>query len=93
MENLLLLKKENKMLKKKNSLDNEAEEILCFLEDIKLKLEYTELCLNFESDHILIDSLIYEMMSLQKKYEYYLKLSKKKGIVINCPKILKQFTA
>ncbi len=90
MENLLLLKKEKKNIKQ---LDTEATEILHFLEDTKRKLEYAELCLNFASDETLIDSIIYEIMSLQKKYDYFLKLSKKKGIVINFPNILQKFPA
>lgn len=90
MENLLLLKKDKKHIK---NLDTEATEILYFLEDTKSKLEYAELCLNFASDETLIDSIIYEIKSLQKKYDYFLKLSKKKGIVINFPRILQKFPA
>ena len=92
MENLLLLKEKN-LLKSTNSLDSESTEIIYFLEDIKGKLEYAELCLNFVCDETLIDSIIYEIMSLQKKYDYFLKLSKKKGIVINFPQILQKFPA
>lgn len=93
MENLLMLKKGKNSLKKINCLDSEAKEIIYFLEETKVKLEYAELCLNFTSDETMIDSLIYEIMSLQKKYDYYLKLSKKKGIIINFPKVLKKFPA
>nr|WP_317358717.1 DUF2508 family protein [uncultured Tyzzerella sp.] len=93
MENLLPLKKEKNLLKSTNHLDSEATEILYFLQDTKSKLEYAELCLNFTCDDTLIDSIIYEIMSLQKKYDYFLKLSKKKGIVINFPQILQKFPA
>ncbi len=93
MENLLLLKKEKNFLKTTNALDSEATEILYFLQDTKLKLEYAELCLNFACDDTLIDSIIYEILSLQKKYDYFLKLSKQKGIVINFPQILQKFPA
>ena len=93
MENLLLLKKEKNFLKTTNALDSEATEILYFLQDTKLKLEYAELCLNFACDDTLIDSIIYEILSLQKKYDYFLKLSKQKGVVINFPQILQKFPA
>ncbi len=93
MENLLLLKKEKNSLKYTNDLDSEATEIIYFLQDIKIKLECAEVCLNFANDDTLIDSIIYEIMSLQKKYDYFLKLSKKKGIVINFPQILQKFPA
>ena len=63
MENLLLLKKEKNFLKTTNALDSEATEILYFLQDTKLKLEYAELCLNFACDDTLIDSIIYEILS------------------------------
>ncbi|MBS5793520.1 MAG: hypothetical protein ACLUCH_01590 [Lachnospirales bacterium] len=93
MENLLLLKKEKNLLKYTNDLDSEATEIIYFLQDIKIKLEYAEMCLNFANDDTLIDSIIYEIMSLQKRYDYFLKLSKKKGIVITFPQILQKFPA
>ena len=93
MENLLLLKKEKNLLKYTNDLDSEATEIIYFLQDIKIKLEYAEMCLNFANDDTLIDSIIYEIMSLQKRYDYFLKLSKKKGIVITFPHILQKFPA
>lgn len=92
MENLLSLKKEKNFLKSNNALDEEATEIISFLEDTKMRLEYAEMCLNFANDETLIDSIIYEILSLQKKYDYYLKLIKQKQVVINYPKILKKFS-
>lgn len=91
MENLLILKREKNKLKSTNSLDGEASELIQFLEETKIKLDYAEMCLNFAIDETLIDSIIYEIMSLQKKYDYFLKLCKKKGIVINFPQILSKF--
>lgn len=93
MENLLLLKKEKRISKCTNELDGESKEIIFFLKDTKLKLDYAELCLNFANDDTLIDSIIYEIKSLQKKYDYFLKLSKQKGIVVNFEQILKKFPA
>ena len=93
MENLLLIKKEKNLLKYKNNLDKESEEIMYFLKETKIKLDYAQMCLNFANDEILIDSIIYEIMSLEKKYDYFFKLCKKKGIVVNFPNILQKFPA
>ncbi len=87
MENLLLFKKP---FTKPNAIDEEVVEILSFIDDTKMKLDYAEMCLNFANDETLIDSIIYEILSLQKKYDYYLKLMKKKQIVIEYPQVLKK---
>ena len=93
MENLVLEKKEKNLLKSKNKLDKEAKEIMLLLEETKIKLDYAQMCLNFANDETLIDSIIYEIFSLEKKYDYFLKIIKKKGIVINFPNILQKFPA
>ena len=87
MENLLLFKKP---FTKPNAIDEGVVEILSFIDDTKMKLDYAEMCLNFANDETLIDSIIYEILSLQKKYDYYLKLMKKKQIVIEYPQVLKK---
>lgn len=104
MENMLFLckeksffkfnKQEEKKLNKKEKakLEAEAIEILNFLKETKEKLDYTELCLNFTSDELMIDSFIYESLSLRKKLDYYLKLSKEKGISINKLNVLKKIS-
>lgn len=93
MENVFLLLKEKKVSQKNIILDKESKEIIHFLKDTKEKLEYAELCLNFTNNELLIDSLIYEIMSLKKKFDYYLKLSKEKGIILPTQNILKKFPA
>lgn len=93
MENILL--KDKKILQKKEYafLDEESKEILFFLNDTKQKLDYAELCLDFTSDELMIDSFIYEILSLKKKLDYYLRLSKQKGICINQLNVLQKFPA
>lgn len=94
MENVLLLLKDKKISQKKEFafLDEEAKEILFFLGETKQKLDYAELCLDFTNDELMIDSFIYEILSLKKKLDYYLRLSKQKGICINQLNSLKKFS-
>lgn len=94
MENVLLQFKEKKFFLKKGTttLDDETKEILFFLNDTKQKLEYAELCLDFTNDELMIDSFIYEILALKKKLDYYLRLSKQKGICINQLNVLQKFS-
>lgn len=85
MENIFTKSKKNK------DIDLEIQEILRNIQEIKARLDYAELCLNFTSDDLLIDSIIYEIMSLQKKYAYYFRQIKKKGFVIENLDILQKF--
>ncbi len=85
MENIFIKAKKNK------NKDLEIQEILKNIQEIKMRLDYDELCLNFTSYELLIDSTIYEIMSLQKKYAYYFKKIKKKGVVIENLDILQKF--
>ena len=73
----------NKFKNKKNKKTNEINEIIKNIEQTKRELDYSQLCLEFATEHLLIDSLIYEVKSLQKKYDYYLKICKEKGISID----------
>lgn len=94
MENMELVLKDKKTFWKKETtkLDEETEEILYFLKQTKEKLDYAELCLNFTSDELMIDCFIYEILSLKKKLDYYLRLSKQKGISINKLNVLHKFS-
>lgn len=87
MDNLFLKSK------KTSKIDSETKEILDSLEDIKIRLDYAELCLNFTNNELLIDSIIYEIMSLQKKYAYFLQKVKTRGIVVSELNILQKFPA
>lgn len=79
--------------KKNRETDEETKEMLMALEEIKMKLDYAELCLDFTNDDLLIDSIIYEIMSLQKKYAYFLRKVKTRGIVVSELNILQKFPA
>lgn len=49
------------------------------IKEIKEKIKNCYDLLNYASDTDIIDSLIYEIKSLNIKYEYYLKLCKNSG--------------
>ena len=55
----------------------EGEEILSTLRRIQLQLECAQ---SDVTDESLIDSYIYEIIALQKKYEYFLRAAKKMGL-------------
>ncbi len=56
------------------------KEIIDEIENIKLQLNKTKMNFDMSTDEILIDSYIYEIISLNKKYQYFLRLAKKYGI-------------
>lgn len=65
---------------KKVKKDTETEYIINQLEAIKSKLSDAKKAFEFASDENLIESLIYEMMSLESKYRYFIQLAKEKQI-------------
>ena len=58
----------------------EGEEILSTLRRIQLQLECAQSAFEDVTDESLIDSYIYEIIALQKKYEYFLRAAKKMGL-------------
>ena len=54
----------------------EGEEILSTLRRIQLQLECAQSAFEDVTDESLIDSYIYEIIALQKKYEYFLRAAK-----------------
>ena len=60
---------------------NEKKEIISMMTKINNDLECLHKSFDFVTDEMIIDSLIYEIMSLQKRYGYYLKLCKEKGFL------------
>lgn len=52
------------------------KEIIDEIENIKLQLNKTRMNFEMCTDEILIDSYIYEIISLNKKYQYFLRLAK-----------------
>lgn len=67
----------------KQRLSEEDTEIVCILERLKRDLKDMHNNLDYITDPILIDSCIYEIMSIHMRYQYYLKLCKEKGLVAN----------
>lgn len=64
----------------RKTLISEGEEILQAIRQVQVQLECA--CSAFASvlDEALIDSYIYEILSLQKKYAYFLKKAKEMGL-------------
>ena len=65
---------------KKEGISFTESEILGEIEKIKLQLVKTKMNFDMSTDEILIDSYIYEIISLNKKYQYFLRLAKKYGV-------------
>lgn len=83
MTNDINIMKEKKisLFKPKRNTDN--EDLIKIIYDLKDELEFVHRNLNYATDIALIDSLIYEIKSLNSKYEYYIKLCKEKGLNAN----------
>lgn len=74
------------MHKRKKTTEGEA--ILSAIYAIQLELRRAQAGFQDETDEALIDSYIYEIISLHKKYEYYLRLAKELGLAAaGCAKI------
>ena len=63
---------------KKSSVSN--NKILIELAEVKNQLEHAQLLFNLQTDLDLIESCIYQIDSLEAKYNYLLKEARKKGI-------------
>ena len=63
---------------KKNSVSN--NEILMELAEVKNQLEHAQLLFNLQTDLDLIESCLYQIDSLEAKYNYLLKEARKHGI-------------
>lgn len=62
-------------------LSEEGKKIIAAIEDVKAKLDLSRMNLDLVTDDALIDSYIYEIIALNKKYEYFIKKAKDVGIV------------
>ncbi|MDD3570403.1 MAG: YaaL family protein [Lachnospiraceae bacterium] len=60
---------------------SEQEELIKHIEEINRQMKATRQNLNLVTDECLIDSYIYELTALNKRYQYYLKRAKKEGLV------------
>ena len=61
----------------KSGVSYTEREILEEIEIIKMRLEKTKMNFDMSTDEILIDSYIYEIISLNKKYQYFFKACQK----------------
>lgn len=75
----VISKKKKTLLKRE--LHKEGQEILLQIEKIKGQIELTRKNFDFATDSTLIDSYIYELISLNKKYDYFLQQAKKNGLI------------
>ena len=71
----------SKFNNKQQEVDEDNERIKNMLYTLKKELDYVHKELDYITDEILIDSFIYEIQALNKKYQYYIKLCKEKGVV------------
>lgn len=68
------------MKQKTEKLLTEGERILAAIRQVQLQLECARSSFQNATDETLIDSYIYEIIALQKKYEYFLKSAKEIGL-------------
>ena len=65
---------------KQERLMTEGQAILAAIRQIQLQMECARSSFEDATDEALIDSYIYEIIALQKKYEYLLKTAKEMGL-------------
>ena len=68
------------MKRKAENLMTEGEAILQAIRRVQLQLECARNSFQMVTDETLIDSYIYEIIALQKKYAYFLKAAKEMGL-------------
>ncbi len=68
-------------MKKDNDFKKEGREIIEAIERIKAELAVARQNFDMASDDSLIDSYIYEISSLNSRYQYYLKKAKGAGLI------------
>lgn len=69
-----------KILVGKNKIEDEDKEILTSLKEVKQNLDMVYMKFEYATDVALIDCYIYELKSLQMKYEYLMQRAKEKGL-------------
>ncbi|MBQ3567691.1 MAG: DUF2508 family protein [Anaerotignum sp.] len=77
------------MKRKTEILLTEGEAILQAIRQIQVQLECARSAFETVTDENLIDSYIYEIIALQKKYAYFLKTAREMGLTAGygCEKI------
>ncbi len=58
----------------------EGEDILFALRHVQMQLECARKSFELLTDENLIDSCIYEIISLQRKYAYFLNIARERGL-------------
>ncbi len=71
------------MLKTKDNTSSEKTRILSEIEQVSDQIAKNEQLFNLTTDDLLIESLIYEQISLKHRYAHLIKTAKEKGITIN----------
>lgn len=66
---------------RKKELQDEGEKIISSIREIQMQLLSVRSAFANVTDEALIDSYIYEIIALHKKYEYFLKEAKALGLV------------
>ncbi len=61
-------------------VEKENAEIIAKLNEIESLIDTTNNIFDYITDYELIDGLIYELNALNKKYSYYVKICKERGI-------------
>ena len=70
---------------KQSSLQADKEQILQALSETKAELEAARMGFSSATDDALIDSYIYQIIALNKKYDYFLQSAKKLGLRASLP--------
>lgn len=73
-------KKIFKLVMGKTETKSEDKELLSSLEIVKQKLDLVYMNFEYATDKALIDCYIYELKSLQMKYEYLMQRVKERGL-------------
>ena len=71
----------HKKFMKKYGIEPEDAELIGSLQLISDSLAFAHHSFDITTDRALLDSISYEIMSLNKKYEYYLRRCKERGLM------------
>jgi len=66
---------------RENGIVPEDAELINSLEQVRSSLAFAHQTFDITTDLALLDSVSYEIMSLNKKYEYYLRRCKERGLM------------
>ena len=64
-----------------DSLQKERDELIKAADSVRDELRLVHHRLDYTTEPLLIESIIYEINALQKKYDYYIRQCKEKGFV------------